>query len=90
MKHTPGPWEISVDTHGNLDICMTGAGDMIADLKDCLNAEANASLIAAAPELLEAAKDALQSLKRLSDAEGAYRITVIQELESAIGKAEKA
>jgi hypothetical protein len=51
-------------------------------------AEANARLIAAAPELLQAAKDALESLKRLEDKDGAYRVTNISQLQSAIKKAE--
>jgi len=54
MKHTPGPWETSSNASGELDICCPDAGDMIADLSGCDNADANARLIAAAPELLEA------------------------------------
>ncbi len=38
----------------------------------------------AAPELLKAAKDALESLRRLHDANGAYRVSCIFQLESAI------
>jgi hypothetical protein len=52
--HTPGPWEISKNEAGELDICEAGAGNMLADLAKCKNAEANARLIAAAPDLLEA------------------------------------
>lgn len=60
MKHTQGKWETSVckDTTGqiNWDVCVECGGDMIADLSHCgvHNTEANAKLIAAAPELLEA------------------------------------
>lgn len=36
------------------------------------------------PTLLEAAMDALESLRRLPDVDGAYRITCIQQLERAI------
>jgi hypothetical protein len=39
---------------------------------------------AAWPSLYEAAKDALQCLRRLPDAEGAYRATCIQQLEHAL------
>jgi len=51
-------------------------------------AVANARLIAAAPELLEVAKDALESLKRLEDKDGAHRVTNIQQLLAVIAKAE--
>ena len=40
------------------------------------------------PDLLSAAKDALESLRRLPDSEGAFRITCIGQLEKAIAKAE--
>ena len=55
--HTPGPWEISKNEAGELDICEAGAGNMLADLAKCKNAEANARLIAAAPDLLEALRE---------------------------------
>jgi hypothetical protein len=45
---------------------------------------ANARLIA---ELLEAAQDALESLRRLPDTEDAYRVTCIGQLVRAIAKA---
>jgi hypothetical protein len=60
--HTPGPWEISKNEAGELDICEAGAGNMLADLAKCKNAEANARLIAAAPDLLEALKVTVWSL----------------------------
>lgn len=51
--HTPGPWETSVNDEGQWDVCAEGGGDMVADLSDCPgNAEGNARLIAAAPDLL--------------------------------------
>ena len=52
MKHTPGPWETS--SNGiDWDVCEENGGNMIADLKDCENDEANARLIAKAPEMYE-------------------------------------
>jgi hypothetical protein len=48
----------------------------------------NVCLTAAAPDLLSAAKDALESLKRLEDKDGAYRVTNISQLQTAIIKAE--
>lgn len=54
---TPGPWETSVNDEGQWDVCAEGGGDMVADLSDCPeNAEGNARLIAAAPDLLAALK----------------------------------
>lgn len=52
-KHTPGPWKKqhrygSVDLWGNID----GKLHMVADITECT--EADKSLIASAPELLEA------------------------------------
>ena len=53
-QHTPGPYEICENQNGDLDICAPGAGDMLADLVGCPNAEANARLFASAPALLAA------------------------------------
>jgi hypothetical protein len=52
-KHTPGPWETS-SNGTQWDVCGPGGGDMIADVQQCSEAEANAKLIAAAPALLAA------------------------------------
>lgn len=63
-KHTPGPWEYAENSANNFDVF--GAGDTVEvavvwGLDDPLKAEreANARLIAAAPELLEALEDSL-------------------------------
>jgi len=63
-KHTPGPWETSVNEAGEWDVCEGGGGDMIADLKGCINAEGNAPLMAAAPDLLAALKECMAELER--------------------------
>lgn len=49
-KHTPGPW-VAIETRVYFP---KHAGGF--DIRNCPNPEANARLIAAAPELLEAAK----------------------------------
>jgi hypothetical protein len=49
--------------------------------------EANARAISAIPELVEAAQDALASLMRLDDKDGAYRVTNITQLTNALKKA---
>src|SRR5690242_7581409 len=65
IEHTPGPWRVS-NAHG---LCVAAAGvGVIADLDDELiaqpqHAEANARLIAAAPELLACLKEALELIQ---------------------------
>lgn len=54
MKHTPGPWKYENDSQGF--ICDSSGSDVVADAwysRDHEVQEANARLIAAAPELLE-------------------------------------
>ncbi len=57
QKHTPGPWESQAtagyETHGQRAVYAEENGKDIAIVYD---GEANARLIAAAPELLEACK----------------------------------
>ena len=86
MAHTPGPWVIYPETNGT-EIC---AVDMTPGLPirqlvataQGTNWIANARLIAAAPELLEALKETLAIAKR--DEFGDYVIRA----EAAIAKAE--
>lgn len=60
QEHTPGPWSVThqVYTDGTYDII--GEGKVIAHLGGCLagndTGEANAALIAAAPDLLDLIK----------------------------------
>lgn len=67
-KHTPGPWETSVfQSCGEVDawdVCAAGGGDMLADLKGNPNGEADANLMAAAPDLLAALELARARLYR--------------------------
>ena len=61
-RHTPGPWEISGDRDDSdgLSVIQQSTGGIICLVESTLGYatadEANAWLIAAAPELLEAAK----------------------------------
>ncbi len=64
-KHTPGPWTVQRYGRG-FDVLREGR--IIADCKaqsgaDLPSCEANARLIAAAPALLEALRDAVASLE---------------------------
>jgi len=70
-KRTPGPWHFSYLTAGEFGVCADGRGLIlnVCAASGCINggatrveAEANAHLIAAAPELLEAARWAEHAL----------------------------
>jgi hypothetical protein len=92
--HTPGPWKVQDDRttdgtfrvfpHEGPSICNLRHGEM----------EANARLIAAAPELLRACEEALNALLDyvpLLEAHGSvmgYGHAVIVRLKAAIAKAE--
>ena len=58
MKHTPGPWRAIIRKNGggitNAFVDMQSGGHIAIPLNNPETAEANARLIAAAPELLEA------------------------------------
>lgn len=73
--HTPGPWKVEADQEkAHLHPCylhrFVTAGDedsntweIVARMPDAPNQEANARLIAAAPELLEALENTLKMLE---------------------------
>jgi hypothetical protein len=68
-KHTPGPWAVSdgailsdrVNAYGNFWICGFGRGDEANTDED----QANARLIAAAPDLLRACRGLLLVAERM-------------------------
>jgi len=88
--HTPGPWETSVDDSGQWDVCAEGGGDMIADLSGSEHGEADARLIAAAPELLATLKDAREELRLLREKDGCgpYDPTLKGRIDAVITQAE--
>jgi len=91
--HTPGPWETSVNDEGQWDVCAEGGGDMVADLSDCPeNAEGNARLIAAAPELLAELRCVVESFRdepRIGSVEANFiRREWFERAVAAIAKAE--
>ena len=67
--HTPGPWETrsALGDLGTKRVYSTGKGSLLictpGFLRDAATADANANLIAAAPDLLQACKWALTALK---------------------------
>jgi hypothetical protein len=90
-KHTPGPWsvqdyfdEFTVLAHGNKDRQYVANITKGAEVYFQRQSEANAQLIAAAPELLEAAKELLSFISL--DTEN--RRDAIAALANAIAKAE--
>lgn len=81
-EHTPGPWRVEKfnDTK-SWSIYANGGTHSLASIRDA----ANARLIAAAPELLQALRDARESLI----ARGADPvISVLREINAAIAKTE--
>lgn len=63
-KHTPGPWEIWPFKHaGAYSVSPVGKTDAEDVVADKIHNESNARLIAAAPELLEALRETLESLR---------------------------
>ena len=67
MKATPTPWETSVNEQEQWDVCAEDAGDMIADLANCDNGEANATFIVRAVNNHAALVEALEAVIRVAD-----------------------
>jgi hypothetical protein len=91
-KHTPGPWRIAPASDyadGSLNVDADTRGYVcLAGFRDDPEARANARLIAAAPDLLEACKRILADID--SNATLAFEIDgdALEALDSAITKAE--
>ena len=93
-KHTPGPWKVKIAVLNPRDPMFYKADVLCGGIRIAQvagvgeeNSNANARLISAAPELLQACKDVLE---RLTDNDAikliGYNYTVI--LSAAISKAE--
>ncbi len=94
MAHTPGPWEtwdrgqtwaIASEKEDHPD-WMSGPGTYI--VAEGITREANAHLIAAAPNLLEACKAALYGVVDRGGPDGLSQNEVVDYLTAAIAKAE--
>ena len=87
IKHTPGPWRIGkygeVLTKKNERLLLTGVSLTSGNHPDQEEADANARLLVASPELLKACKEAYKYLK-FSHGEKGYK--VVELLERAIAK----
>lgn len=69
VKHTPGPWRAAKAAHGVIDIFDSRDRDIVTIFGGGVEAEskeANARLIAAAPDLLEALKALLADCEEYS------------------------
>lgn len=65
-QHTPGPWSRNISADGKYPTIFAGRNQHVAvasQQKDPAETEANISLIAAAPELLEACAQALAAME---------------------------
>lgn len=87
-KHTPGPWIIGDTYTKEGDKIQVEAFDEIGNrslqvLIRCEDVEANAHLIAATPELLEA----LQEMDKAYHSENLYHPEAIAKMRAAIAKA---
>ena len=88
MKHTPGPWEVL-----EVESVVGGGWDIVDEKGNSIFTDnnANARLIASAPELLEACKKAVQFLDDGNDAlefRRPYQYKVWKKCLQAIAKAE--
>lgn len=81
--HTPGPW--TARKHTDTKGWTVSAGNSIASVKPRPEAEANARLIAAAPELLEALKEIREAC---CSGMGSLPAADIKRAQAAIEKAE--
>ena len=100
-KHTAGPWRLEgrsfypkgrvgfIVSHG---VCPEGDGPAgyVCRVEPMFSdgpSEADARLIASAPDLLEALTEALDSERRRRDAGETYVVSIIAQMEAAIAKA---
>lgn len=90
--HTPGPWHLKVGADGNKYGAIMGPDNVLVattGYRVCVESsedENNARLIAAAPDLLKAAKRALRVLK--AQGEAVLPGNALGALDAAIEKAE--
>lgn len=96
-KHTPGPWHYyrahgcgfvgpSLHVPGSILYSEMAVCRLLADEREGVNPEANARLIAAAPEMLEALKGALDLLREAGLSNRLNGIAVDVAIAKAEGK----
>jgi hypothetical protein len=82
MKHTPGPWTYYPESDSSCS-AIVAPGAFVCEFIESPN-EANARLIAAAPDLLEALEDCLRVVEFLASDSCP---TTIQNAKAALAKA---
>lgn len=71
IQHTPGPWAVSCESvDDEWAVVTTPGGAVIANVNADHRQDANARLIAAAPDLLAALKDARDTIHMLVNSRG--------------------
>ena len=94
MTHTPGPWKVSPVLPGYYEWVRNSDGHLVADCASILpseECEANAALIAAAPEMLGALEDLVHDIE-VYEFEGDFEDdddfkTTVDKARAAIAKA---
>lgn len=91
MKHTAGPWRVTIETYptikGDVTISSTITDDCIAKLpKEWVNKKNNAKLIAASPELLKALQGCLHHNDAVKD-EYKLPASLVRRIQAAIDAA---
>ena len=71
-NHTPGPWFTSTPNEGGGILIKPIPGQVVAQCDELPEMEANAQLIAAAPELLEALEEVTEILDMVLGFDGGY------------------
>lgn len=90
-KHTPGPWNVGTSKQGREVVFLNGLSEQPGSLGpsqnwiDC-NTEANARLIAAAPDLLAVVQELEESAGYWSEYD--VPLGIVDRIRAAIAKAE--
>lgn len=91
-QHTPGPWAYHSGTHGIFSNSALAEGRAICTVHGPRGVEsaartANAALIKAAPDLLEALQSVVRQIEPLLDKQGFAYVGAIQKARAAIAAA---
>ena len=93
-EYTPGPWQMHdefychEEIYGNLDLVDGNVrGTLVCEVSENDESFANARLIAAAPDLLEACKDAADAMSRMDCGEETRMGSALKKVCDAIAKA---
>ena len=90
MKHSPGPWSIGPEIQNGrfAGVTIKASATVAVVTSGCGSQEANARLIAAAPELLEALKSVCRDWEKIADKTPCW-MPSISQARAAIEKAER-